>query len=221
MKAPRGRYKHWRRTSVKAAATLMARVLWNDTGGRAHALALGVAPHPTVDHVCTSLCVRNLATQRPSCILESAALQLSVRMRVSDVLLADADGCEVAVLRRSDVPEPEASHAADALYVLIMRAYDLGASGLQPRVAWGCGPDMLVNCLWHADTRVPDLFPLSVRRGHAMRALRNVVAELQAAPRFVSTEEVESAFGDSLLDCEHVDARAMPGAPPRLCENVE
>ena len=69
---------------------------------------------------------------------------------------------------------------------------------------------MLVNCLWPADTRVPDLFPLSRRRRQAMRALRDVVAELQAAPRFVSAEEVEAAFGDSWLDCEHVDARVMP-----------
>jgi hypothetical protein len=45
--------------------------------------------------------VRNLATQRPACILESAALQLTLRMRITRVLLADADGCEVAILRRA------------------------------------------------------------------------------------------------------------------------
>jgi hypothetical protein len=208
----------------KAAATLMTHVSWNDAAGRAHALALGGVSHEPGTHQCTALCVRALAAERPACTLVSDALQLTVRMRVVDVLQAEADACEVLTLRRADVPEPVASHAANSLYVLVMRAYDrrylpFGASGLQPRVAWGCGPNMLVNCLWPADTRVPDIFPLSQRRRHAMRALRNVVAELQATPRLVSKEEVEAAFGDSWLDCEHVDARAMPGAPPGRREN--
>lgn len=207
----------------KAAAARMARVLWNDTGGRAHTLALGDVSHEPGTHQCTELCVRTLAAERPACTIVSDALQLTARMRVVDVLQAAADACEVVVLRRADVPEPASSHAADSLYVLAMRPYDppSGASGVQPRVAWGCGPDMLVNCLWPADTRVPDLFPRSLRRRHAMHALRNVAAELQAAPRFVSAEEVEAVFGYSWLDCEHVDARAMPGAPPGWRENVD
>jgi hypothetical protein len=208
----------------KTAAVRMAHVQWNDSAGRPHALALGDAPpHESGTHRCTALCTRALTTERPACTLVSGALQLTVRLRVTDVLQAEADACEVVVLRRADVPEPAASHAADALYVLIMRAYDppLGSSSLQPRVAWGCGPDMLVNCLWPADVRVPDLFPLSLVRRQAMRALRNVAAELHAARRFVPTEEVEAAFGDAWLDCGHVDARAMPGAPPERCENVE
>jgi hypothetical protein len=45
-------------------------------------------------------------------------------MRVTAVLLAQADGCEVAVLRRSDTTEPEASHAVDAFYLLVMRSCD-------------------------------------------------------------------------------------------------
>jgi hypothetical protein len=142
----------------------------------------------------------------------SGALQLTVRLRVTDVLPAAADACEVVVLRRADVPEPAASYAADALYVLVMRASDAPfAPPAQPwRVAWGGGPDMLVKCLRPADTRVPDLFPLSLVRRQALSALRDVAVGLQATPRFVSTEEVEAIFGNSCLDCEHVDARALP-----------
>ena len=206
----------------KAAAVQMSHVQWSDAAGRVHNLALGdVPPHESGTHRCTALCARALAAERSACTLVSDALQVTVRMRVVDALPAEADACEVVVLRRADVPEPAASHAADALYVLVMRAYDppLGASSLQPRVTWGCGPDMLVNCLWPADVRVPDLFPLSLVRRQAMRALRNVAAELHAARRFVPTEEVEAAFGDAWLDCGHVDARAMPGAPPGRREN--
>jgi len=197
----------------KVAAMRMARVQWNDSGGRPHALALGdVPPHVSGTHRCTALCARALAAERTACTLVSDALQLTVRMRVVNVLQTEADACEVVVLRRADVPEPAALHAADALYVLIMRAYDpsFGASDPLPRVSWGCGPNMLVNCLWPCDTRVQDLFPLSLVRRQALRALHNVVEELQAAPRLVPAEEVEAIFGNSWLDSENVDARALP-----------
>jgi hypothetical protein len=80
-----------------------------------------------------------------------------------------------------------------------------------PHVVWGCGPDLLVNCLLSSDTRVADLFPLLLVHRQAVRALRAVMSEeLQAEPRLVSNEEVEVTFADSWLDCESVDARAMP-----------
>ena len=167
----------------------MARVMWNDAAGRAHSLPLGNTPHLIGTHTCTSLCVRNLAAQRPACILENAVLQLTVRMRVTAVLLADADGCEVTVLRRSDMTEPEASLAVDAFYLLVLRSRD--APSAPPHVAWGIGPDAIVSCLRPEDTRVADLFPLSLGRRQALRALVNVVAERQREARLVTTEEVE------------------------------
>jgi hypothetical protein len=91
-----------------------------------------------------------------------APLQLTLRLRVTHVLPAAADECEAVVLRRADVLEPAASHAADALYVLVMRT--CGDSSAPPHVVWGCGPDLLVNCLLPSDTRVADLFPLSLGR---------------------------------------------------------
>jgi hypothetical protein len=51
-----------------------------------------------------------------------------------------------------------------------------------------------------------------------MCALRAVLTELQAEPRLVSNEEVEVTFGDSWLDCEDVDARAMPERCGRCSE---
>jgi hypothetical protein len=113
------------------------------------------------------------------------------------------------------VSEPAASNAVDSIYVLVLRACDDALA--PPRVVWGCGPDLLVNCLLPSDTRVADLFPLSLARRQALRALWPVAAELQATPRFVSTEEVVAVFGDSWLDCEHVDARAMP----ERCNNCD
>jgi hypothetical protein len=146
--------------------------------------------------------------QRPACILESAVLQLTVRMRVTDVLSADADGCEVAVLRRADVTEPDASHAVAALYLLVMRSFD--APSVPPHIAWGIGPDAIVSCLRSEDTRAADLFPLSLGKRQALRALVNIVTERQRNARLVFTEEVEAVFGDSWLDVERVDAPAMP-----------
>ena len=201
----------------------MARVLWNDATGRAHAIALGNAPRESGTHRCTALCVRALATERlgasgphtpgyggalrPRLEID-APLQLTLRLRVTHVLPAAADECEAVILRRADVPEPTASNAADALYVLALCACDDPLA--PPHVVWGCGPDLLVNCVLPSDTRVPDLFPLSLVRRHAMRALRAVLTELQPEPRVVSTEEVEAVLGDSWLDCESVDACAMP-----------
>jgi hypothetical protein len=60
------------------------------------------------------------------------------------------------------------------------------------------------------DTRVADLFPLSVGRRQALRALVNVVAGRQRESRLVTTEDVGGVFGDSWLDVERVDAMAMP-----------
>lgn len=162
-------------------------------------LVLGDAPREAGTHRCSALCVRALATERPVCTLKiDAPLQLTLRLRVTHVLPAAADECEAVVLRRADVPEPTASNAADALYMLALRACD--DSLVPPHVVWGCGPDLLVNCLLPSDTRVADLFPLSLVRRQAMRALRAVLSELQAEPRLVSHEEVEATFGDSRLD---------------------
>jgi hypothetical protein len=187
----------------------MTAVTWNDTAGRTHALPLGDAPlREPCTHTCTARCVRALATERPACTLVSDTLQLAVRMRVVDAIPAPADECDVVVLRRSDVPEPAASHAADALYVLVMCARD--ASFATPYVAWGIGAELLVNCLLPCDTRVQDLFPLSLVRRQALCTLYSVVGDLKAAPRIVPAEEVEAIFGNSWLDSENVDARAMP-----------
>lgn len=194
----------------------MARLLWNDAAGRAHSLSLGNAPPPIGDHACTSLCASNLARQRHACILESAVLQLTVRMKVADVLLADADGCEVAVLRRSDVTEPEATLAVDAFYLLVLRS--CYATSVPPHIAWGIGPDAIVSCLRPEDMHVADLFPLSLGRRQAMRELVHVVAERQREARLLTAEEVEGVFGDSWLDVERVDAQAMPARCDRCSE---
>jgi hypothetical protein len=215
----------------------MAAVTWNDNSGRTHVLTLGGNPRPSqlslgCQPLCTTACVRALEAERSECMLISDALQLRLRLRVTGALKAPADDCKVVVLRRADVSEPASSHGDSALYVLIMHAYDD-----PPRSAWGCGPDALVNCLLPSDTRVQDLFPLSHDRRQALRSLCSVVKEMQAAPRLVSAEEVDACnmlthavFGDSWLDCENVDARAMHlrgiigdpsnalqarGAPPR------
>jgi hypothetical protein len=128
-------------------------------------------------------------------------------MRVVDVLLAQADGCEVAVLRRSDMTEPEASHAVDSLYLLlVMRSCD--APSVPPHVAWGIGPDALVSCLRPEDTRVADHFPLSLGKRQAVRALVNVATGAGAVCR--APEEVDGVFSDSWLDVERFDALAMP-----------
>jgi hypothetical protein len=75
----------------------------------------------------------------------------------------------------------------------------------------------LVNCLFPSDTRVPDLFPLSLRPREALDALRNIAVELQAEPSLVVLEQdVAAAFGDSRLDCESLNARAME-LPARCC----
>jgi hypothetical protein len=94
-------------------------VLWNDSTARAHVLVLGDAPCESGTHRCTALCVRVLANERPACTLVSDSLQLTLRLRVTHVLPAAADECEAVVLRRADVPEPTASNAADALYVVL------------------------------------------------------------------------------------------------------
>jgi hypothetical protein len=185
----------------------MARVLWNDATGRAHALDLGDAPHQSGMHRCSALCVRALAAERPGCTLESDSLQLTVHMRVVDVLPAAADGCDVVVLRRSDVPEHAAALAPDELYVVLLR--DCNDPYMPPHAAWGCGPDLLVNCLMPSDTRVPDLFPLSLGRERALHAL----AQLQIDTRSHASstaEEIKAVFGNSWLDCERLNARAMP-----------
>jgi len=90
-----------------------------------------------------------------------------------------------------------------------MRSRD--APQTPPACVWGCGPDLLVNCLFPVDTRVPDLFPLSLRPREALDALLNIVIELQGEPSRVALDEVVATFcGDSWLDVERADARAMP-----------
>jgi hypothetical protein len=149
-------------------------------------------------------------------MLVSEALQLRARLRITGALAAPADDCEVLVLRRADVPEPASSHGDAALYVLIMRSRN--APQMPQACVWGCGPDLLVNCLFPSDTRVPDLFPLSLHPREALDALRNIVVELQARPARIALDEaVAVVFGDSRLDCESVDARAME--PPARCNS--
>jgi hypothetical protein len=199
----------------------MAAVTWNDNAGRAHACALGGNPRPIQLRLgcqprCTTACVHALEAERSECTLVSDALQLRARLRVTGALSAPADDCEVLVLRRADVPEPASSHADDSLYVLIMRSRD--SPQTPPVCVWGSGPDPLVNCLFPADTRVPDLFPLSLPPREALHALRNIVVELQAQPARIALDEaVAAVFGDSRLDCESVDARAME--PPARCNS--
>ena len=157
-----------------------------------------------------------MEAERSECTLVSEALQLRARLRITGALAAPADDCEVLVLRRADVPEPASSHGDAALYVLIMRSRH--APQTPPVCVWGCGPDILVNCLFPADTRVPDLFPLSLPPREALHALRNIVVELQAQPARIALDEaVAAVFGDSRLDCESVDARAME--PPARCNS--
>ena len=75
-----------------------------------------------------------------------------------------------------------------------------------------------MSCLFPADTRVPDLFPLSLPPREALDALRDIVVALQAQPARIALDEaVAAVFGDSRLDCESVDARAME--PPARCNS--
>ena len=157
-----------------------------------------------------------LEAEQSECTLVSDALQLSARLRVTGALSAPADDGEVLVLRRADVPEPASSHAGNALYVLIMRSRD--APRTPPVCVWGCGSDPLVSCLFPADTRVPDLLPMSLPPREALDALRNIVVALQAQPAHIALDEaVAVVFGDSRLDCESLDARAME--PPARCNS--
>ena len=170
----------------------MAAVTWNDNAGRAHVIGLGGDPRPCQLRLgcqprCTTACVHALEAEQSECTLVSDALQLRARLRITGALSAPADDCEVMVLRRADVPEPASSHADDALYVLIMRSRD--APQTPPVCVWGCGPDLLVNCLFPADTRVPDLFPCSLPPRDAQDALRGIVVELHAKPSLAVLEQ--------------------------------
>ena len=133
----------------------------------------------------------------------TAAPRWCIRLRTSESLHAPADGCLVLALRR-DVPEPAASLVTTALYVLLLTP--TGDAHAAPRVVWGFGPRRLVHRLYPSHVHCTDLFPLSLRRRHATRALQDAITSETPEARVIALEDVERAVHDAWLNCEIVDA---------------
>ena len=173
-------------------AKMKLSVSWSGNDSSRHEVPFGHTPVDGSVQPCTGPCVRG-GTQFVL-VVASPHERREIPLRCVERLAAGAESCEVTVLRLAS-DDPPATYRPEALYVLLIAPR--APKGAPLRAVWGCGPPMVFNVMREMDMRAADMFPLSLPRGDALKALCKTLG--------VDTDALGESVHTSWLDVERFD----------------